>query len=143
MSETAIRGSLTGPPCWLCCRQGLDWVLDQARKYGIRLLLTLTNGDAGFGGMSQYSKWHGLNTVTDFYTSPKIRVLPQSNPPFPFNLPLPGMSCNSIQMYASEHTPPTPSSVLIQALLRFLPPSPLPHAGEGELSGLSEGRLSP
>lgn len=46
----------------------------EAPGYGIRLLLGLTNGDAGFGGMQQYVKWGGGSTITDFYTSPKIRV---------------------------------------------------------------------
>ena len=56
------------------CREGLDWVVDQAREYGMRLVLTLTNGDAGYGGMPQYAKWHEFDTVTGFYTLPAVKV---------------------------------------------------------------------
>jgi len=56
------------------CREGLDWVIDQAREYGMRLILTLTNGDPGYGGMPQYAKWHNFDTVTGFYTLPAVKV---------------------------------------------------------------------
>lgn len=50
----------------------------EAKNYGIRLLLSLTNGDTGFGGMEQYVKWSrgGAKggSITDFLTSAEIRV---------------------------------------------------------------------
>ena len=52
----------------------MDWLLSEARRHGMRLLLTLTNGDTGFGGMEQYVSWFGGTTITDFYTKPSVRV---------------------------------------------------------------------
>jgi hypothetical protein len=49
-------------------------VIDQAREYGMRVVLTLTNGDPGYGGMPQYAKWHGFDTVAGFYTLPTVKV---------------------------------------------------------------------
>ena len=46
----------------------------EAKNYGIQLLLSLTNGDTGFGGIEQYVKWFQATSITDFYTNPKIRV---------------------------------------------------------------------
>lgn len=45
------------------CSEGLDWLVAEAPKYGIRLLLALTNGAIGYGGMYQYVKWAKLSTV--------------------------------------------------------------------------------
>ena len=50
-------------------------MVDQAREYGMRLILTLTNGDPGYGGMPQYANWHGFNSVTGFYTLPAAKVI--------------------------------------------------------------------
>lgn len=58
------------------CSEGLDWVVNEARSYGIRLILTLTNGDEGYGGMQQYVDWFEGANVTDFYTNLKIKVRP-------------------------------------------------------------------
>ena len=41
----------------------MDWLVSEAPKYGIRLLLSLTNGAIGHGGMQQYVKWANLATV--------------------------------------------------------------------------------
>ncbi len=65
---------------------GLDWIVAEAKNYGIRLLLSLTNGDTGFGGMEQYVKWaHGGakgGSITEFYTDADIRVsVPPSSGP--------------------------------------------------------------
>jgi endo-1,4-beta-mannosidase len=54
--------------------EGLDWVVNEARVYGVRLILTLTNGDQGYGGMSQYVKWAKGETVLDFYTDESIKA---------------------------------------------------------------------
>lgn len=59
-------------------RDGLDYLMAEAKNYGIRLLLSLTNGDTGFGGMEQYVRWArgGAKggSITDFYTSKELRV---------------------------------------------------------------------
>lgn len=55
-------------------RNGLEWLVHEAPRYGMRLLLSLTNGDAGFGGMEQYVSWFGGANVTDFYTNPAIKA---------------------------------------------------------------------
>lgn len=59
-------------------RDGLDYLVAEAKNYGIRLLLSLTNGDTGFGGMEQYVRWArgGAKggSITDFYTSRELRV---------------------------------------------------------------------
>jgi mannan endo-1,4-beta-mannosidase len=36
---------------------GLDWLLVEAGRRGLRLLLTLTNYWKEFGGMQQYLRW--------------------------------------------------------------------------------------
>lgn len=49
---------------------GLDWLVAEARHYGLRLILTLTNGiSAAFGGAWQYGQWLAPGTATagDFY----------------------------------------------------------------------------
>ena len=53
-------------------------MIDQAQEYGMRVVLTLTNGDPGYGGMPQYAKWHGFDTVAGFYTLPAVKVVPAS-----------------------------------------------------------------
>ena len=59
-------------------RNGLDYLVAEAKNYGIRLLLSLTNGDTGFGGMEQYVKWarggRKGGSITDFYNSKELRV---------------------------------------------------------------------
>lgn len=47
----------------------LDRALQLAGQRGIRLILTLTNYHADYGGMPQYASWAGLQKVEDFYTS--------------------------------------------------------------------------
>jgi hypothetical protein len=63
-------------------RNGLDYLVAEAKNYGIRLLLSLTNGDTGFGGMEQYVKWarggRKGGSITDFYNSKELRVRCQS-----------------------------------------------------------------
>ena len=31
-----------------CCSEGLDWIISEAPKYGVKLLLTLTNYQIGY-----------------------------------------------------------------------------------------------
>ncbi|KAL2520305.1 Mannan endo-beta-1 [Forsythia ovata] len=58
--------------------QGLDFVISEARKYGIRLILSFVNNYADFGGKAQYAKWARnagiqVRTDDDFYTHPVIK----------------------------------------------------------------------
>ena len=55
--------------------QGLDFVISEAKKYGIHLILSLVNNWDDFGGKKQYVQWardHGgqyLNSDDDFFTN--------------------------------------------------------------------------
>ncbi|RWR75880.1 mannan endo-1,4-beta-mannosidase 7-like protein [Cinnamomum micranthum f. kanehirae] len=40
---------------WLV--KGLDFVISEARRYGIRLILSLVNNYENFGGNKQYAQW--------------------------------------------------------------------------------------
>eukprot|EP01025_Chloroclados_australasicus_P019627 TRINITY_DN2071_c0_g1_i3.p1 TRINITY_DN2071_c0_g1~~TRINITY_DN2071_c0_g1_i3.p1 ORF type:complete len:423 (-),score=35.38 TRINITY_DN2071_c0_g1_i3:1205-2473(-) len=63
---------------------GLDYLLYKSRQVGIRLILTLTNYQAFFGGVEMYARWalssNDLDriTVLDFYTNPSIKLLYQA-----------------------------------------------------------------
>eukprot|EP00891_Asterochloris_glomerata_P006195 jgi/Astpho2/6195/Aster-03605 len=59
------------------CRNGLDYVVSQAAVYNIKLILTLTNYFADYGGMQAYVQWinPGINsTVQAFYQNPTIQA---------------------------------------------------------------------
>lgn len=51
----------------------LDYVLDSARRHGIKLVIPLTNNWNDFGGMDQYVRWANGSFHDDFYTNPVIR----------------------------------------------------------------------
>ncbi|CAK7328805.1 unnamed protein product [Dovyalis caffra] len=58
--------------------QGLDFVISEARKYGIRLILTLSNNYHDFGGRPQYVNWAKaagvpVNNDDDFYTNAVVK----------------------------------------------------------------------
>ncbi|GLT41356.1 hypothetical protein SLA2020_154270 [Shorea laevis] len=59
--------------------RGLDYVIVEARKHGIRLILSLVNNLNAFGGKTQYVRWAkeaGINvsSSTDaFFSHPKIK----------------------------------------------------------------------
>jgi mannan endo-1,4-beta-mannosidase len=48
---------------------GLDTTIAEAKKRGIRLILTLTNYWKDFGGLPQYATWAGASSADDFYTN--------------------------------------------------------------------------
>ncbi|KAG2406457.1 Mannan endo-1,4-beta-mannosidase [Vigna angularis] len=55
--------------------RGLDFVISEAGKNGVRLILSLVNNWKDFGGKNQYVEWvkqHGeyVNTEDDFFTHP-------------------------------------------------------------------------
>ncbi|XP_050366457.1 mannan endo-1,4-beta-mannosidase 7 [Argentina anserina] len=55
--------------------QGLDFVVSEARKYGIKLVLSLVNSYENFGGRKQYVEWarsqghQSINSEDDFFTN--------------------------------------------------------------------------
>ncbi|MCL7046801.1 hypothetical protein MKW94_001507 [Papaver nudicaule] len=59
--------------------KALDYVISEARKHGIRLILSLVNDLQAFGGKTQYVKWaleEGLGSSTSndsFFSDPHIR----------------------------------------------------------------------
>ena len=59
--------------------QGLDYVIAEARRQGIRLILCLVNNLQAYGGKTQYVKWAweeglGLSASNDsFFFDPSIR----------------------------------------------------------------------
>ncbi|KAF8402465.1 hypothetical protein HHK36_010549 [Tetracentron sinense] len=58
--------------------KALDFVLSEAKKYKIRLILSLTNNWEAYGGKSQYVKWGkaaGLNLTSDddFFSHPTLQ----------------------------------------------------------------------
>ncbi|GFQ01303.1 putative mannan endo-1 4-beta-mannosidase 9 [Phtheirospermum japonicum] len=55
--------------------KGLDFVVSEAKRHGIYLILSLVNNWEGFGGKKQYVQWardqgQYLNNEDDFFTSP-------------------------------------------------------------------------
>jgi len=58
--------------------QGLDFVVSEAGKYGIKLILSFVNNYENFGGKKQYVDWgrsHGqyLSSDDDFFTNPLVK----------------------------------------------------------------------
>ncbi|KAK9809485.1 hypothetical protein WJX73_002812 [Symbiochloris irregularis] len=56
--------------------QALDYVVNQAEQKGIKLILTLTNYFADYGGMQQYVEWtntSNASTVDQFYTDSNLQ----------------------------------------------------------------------
>lgn len=53
--------------------QRLDYVVAQAGRLGLKLVLPLTNNWSDFGGMDQYVRWRNGQYHDQFYTDPLIR----------------------------------------------------------------------
>nr|GEU57525.1 mannan endo-1,4-beta-mannosidase 5-like [Tanacetum cinerariifolium]GEX33405.1 mannan endo-1,4-beta-mannosidase 5-like [Tanacetum cinerariifolium] len=58
--------------------QGLDFVVAEAKKYGLRLILSFVNNYKDFGGRTQYVEWARssgvqVNSDDDFYTNPIVK----------------------------------------------------------------------
>lgn len=64
--------------------QGLDFVITEARRHGIYLLLCLTNNFDDFGGKRQYVQWaredvaagaggHNLTSADDFFNNTLVK----------------------------------------------------------------------
>ncbi|KAI3946310.1 hypothetical protein MKW98_010434 [Papaver atlanticum] len=58
--------------------QALDFVISEASKYGIRLILSLVNNYNDYGGRPQYAQWgksagEHISSDDDFYTNPVLK----------------------------------------------------------------------
>ncbi|KAL0430417.1 UNVERIFIED_CONTAM: Mannan endo-1,4-beta-mannosidase 4 [Sesamum radiatum] len=58
--------------------EGLDFVVSEAKKHGIYLILSLVNNWEGFGGKKQYVQWarergQYLNNEDEFFTNPIVK----------------------------------------------------------------------
>lgn len=58
--------------------QGLDFVMGEARKYGVKVILSLVNNYESFGGKKQYVEWaksegQSLNSEDDFFTNAVVK----------------------------------------------------------------------
>lgn len=58
--------------------QGLDFVLSEARKYGIKVILSLVDNYDSFGGRKQYVNWaraqgQGIGSDDEFFTNPVVK----------------------------------------------------------------------
>ncbi|KAL5228835.1 hypothetical protein ABZP36_017100 [Zizania latifolia] len=58
--------------------KGLDFVLSEARKYGIKVILSLVNSYDSFGGRKQYVDWaraqgQAIGSADDFFTNPVVK----------------------------------------------------------------------
>ncbi|CAJ2643047.1 unnamed protein product [Trifolium pratense] len=58
--------------------QGLDFVLAEARKYGMKVILSLVNNYENFGGKKQYVEWarsqgQSINSEDDFFTNSLVK----------------------------------------------------------------------
>ncbi|XP_073003583.1 mannan endo-1,4-beta-mannosidase 5-like [Typha latifolia] len=58
--------------------EGFDFVISEAQKYGVRLILSLVNNFKDFGGRAQYVDWArnagaAVTNEDDFYTNPVVK----------------------------------------------------------------------
>ena len=65
--------------CFLCVMfKGLDFVIHEAKRHGIKLILSLVNNYEDYGGKNQYVKWardQGQNITSDddFFSNPLVK----------------------------------------------------------------------
>ncbi|DBB03621.1 TPA: hypothetical protein ACH3X3_010954 [Trebouxia sp. C0006] len=55
--------------------QALDYILDEASKYGVRLLFTLVNNWDNADSKTQYIQWAGAEGHDPFFTDPDVKKL--------------------------------------------------------------------
>lgn len=58
--------------------QGLDFAIAEARKYGMKMVLSLVNNYENMGGKKQYVEWarsqgQSINSEDDFFTNPVVK----------------------------------------------------------------------
>jgi mannan endo-1,4-beta-mannosidase len=58
--------------------QGMDFVISEAGKRGIKLVINLVNNWTSFGGMQQYVQWAGLTDHDAFFTNPAVKQFYQN-----------------------------------------------------------------
>lgn len=61
-----------------CGSKGLDFVISEARKYGIKLVLSMVNNYDQFGGKKQYVNWargqgQSISSDDDFFTNSVVK----------------------------------------------------------------------
>lgn len=61
-----------------CVSKGLDFVISEARKYGIKLVLSMVNNYDQFGGKKQYVNWargqgQPISSDDDFFTNSVVK----------------------------------------------------------------------
>lgn len=55
--------------------RGLDYLIDEARKRGIRLLLALVDNWQATGGADQFVGWAGASVHEDFFSNPQVKQM--------------------------------------------------------------------
>lgn len=70
--------------CFGFVLQGLDFVISEAKKYGIKLVLSLVNNYADFGGKKQYVEWargqgQSVTSDDDFFTNSVVKGYYKNN----------------------------------------------------------------
>lgn len=65
-------------PVLVLYAKGLDFVIAEARRYGIKLILSLVNDYENFGGKKQYVNWargqgQYLSSDDDFFRNPVVK----------------------------------------------------------------------
>ncbi|OEL23095.1 putative mannan endo-1,4-beta-mannosidase 9 [Dichanthelium oligosanthes] len=73
-NEEVFRVCANNNNILLVLTQGLDYVIAEAKKRGVHLILSLVNNWDGYGGKKQYVQWareqgHFLNSDDDFFTN--------------------------------------------------------------------------
>lgn len=63
---------------WIGNKKGLDFAIAEARKYGIKMVLSLVNNYENMGGKKQYVEWarsqgQSINSEDDFFTNPVVK----------------------------------------------------------------------
>jgi mannan endo-1,4-beta-mannosidase len=53
----------------------MDYVIAEAKKRGLYLVIPLVNNWDAYGGMNQYVRWAGLTNHDDFYTDANVKQL--------------------------------------------------------------------
>lgn len=63
---------------FIFCLKGLDFVIAEARRFGIKLILSLVNNYENLGGKKQYVNWarskgQYLTSDDDFFRNPVVK----------------------------------------------------------------------
>lgn len=75
----------------MLCLKGLDFVIDEARRHGIKLILSLVNNYEDYGGKNQYVKWardqgQNISSDDDFFSDPVVKGFYKNHVNVSFNL---------------------------------------------------------